>query len=250
MQSLNNLSAMLNRDNLTIKTGIVQHYVNGFVDVAIDGALVNLAVVDSVTLSLGQTVLCAVNGANGYVIGSLNGTTRAESAWYELGYGNPQAPDYKTLDTYVTDFTPIQVGFYDTASYGTKADITGSADPYSFTVGGANKYVLWYYGANAFAALTGASISKVEFRMRVTAIGAGTQVLGSHTDTAFTLTAPTFTAFSYNVTTMADTWVDITSLFTMDDSDRGFAVRTTAGANSYTSYVQPGFGTVRVTYTK
>jgi len=208
--------------------------------------------VDSVTLSLGQVVLCAVNGANGYVIGSLNGTIRAESAWYELGYNNPQAPDYKGLDTYTLELPPTSVGVYLTTGTPRTTNITGAAEPYSINTSTSIAYVSWYYGNGAFAPIAGQAISKIELRLRINAIPTAGAVLQSHTEADYSTTTPTFTALSYSASVISDTWVDVTSLVTLDGSNFGFSIRAAAGSNPsvFTEYAQAPYGTIRVTYTK
>jgi hypothetical protein len=265
MQSINNLASMLSMGNMTLKTGVVQQFVNGTVNVAIEGSVINLPVMDSVTLSLGQSVVCAVNGANGYVIGSLNGTTRSDSGWYTGGYGNPQPPDYSQEDPYTTavyQVDAVSASALRNTTY--TQSILGAADPYNATNSSVNgSWVHWYYGSGAFAPVVGTTVVKVEANLytnRDPASGGNNSAstvwtLNTHLNGVSTTSAPSVTTTgksgSYNDGTWVG-WVDVTSqLSSIVSTTASFGIALStgpAGGSNANIWVNPTYGSLRITY--
>lgn len=254
--SFNELARSLNRDQGQLKTGIVQYYNGTSADVAIEGSVVTLNVLDSVTLSLGLVVVCSIYGRTGYVIGSLGTTVRAESAYYDGGYGNPNPPDFSTVQTNTTvySYTDWAQWFGRTGSgtYGWEQDLNGggifttntgalTASPTSGEAG------FYFYGNGAFSELANAiAIQKIELYLNRTDASAAAWIY-SHTygTRPGTTTAPTIANLYQPIVIDGAAWVELpVATFGSLLQTGTFGIALQNG-----NYDAVGYGQIRVTWT-
>jgi hypothetical protein len=171
---INNLNRAYQRDVPILKTGIVQQFNLTSASVAIDGSVLELEVLDHVTLAIGQTVVCSVQGRVGLVIGSLGTTTRAQSAVFDGGLGNPTAPDVGIPQTFVAEFTPtirvVNSGFYGALAIPTST-FQGANGWYSLTATtaagattSARSFAFFYSGIDT-TLIDAVAITKIELKM-------------------------------------------------------------------------------------
>lgn len=163
-----------------VKTGILQSYSGTLAQVAIDGNVLNLPMLDTIgTPAVGSTVVCQVYGSTGYVIGSLNTNSRAASATWPGGYANPPVPNPSVPNASYSTFVPTQAGQYiDASGNNTSVSITGGQfSQNGVTADGGS----WYYGSSAFISLTGKTILSVDVYLPGLAGGNYPLNIGWHT---------------------------------------------------------------------
>jgi hypothetical protein len=164
------VASTLSKDVTKVKNGTLVYYNGSTAQVQIDGNILTLQVLDSVGTSLpvGTTVVCQVHGMTGYVIGSLGTVTRAASGTWTGSVYNPPVPRPNTFGITYSTFAPTSFGVFESL-YGTQ--LTGqnkliqSGSYYVTTALGSGNAAIksaWFYGANAFTALSGKTIKSVE----------------------------------------------------------------------------------------
>lgn len=248
MSKTNKLAKQLKPAGPKIKTGILVSYTGASATVNIDGSELLLPMLDSIstTAPIGSTVVCSVNGASGYIIGTLNNTSRTASGSYTGSYWNPPVPKPSNLGYSYTNFMPAQVGTFNIQV----VPFTVTSTTTLFANGNPGDAGFWFYGTNAFSSLTGKNIQSVEVYMSPLLLDTNTYPLTVISHKAATRPATTFTLGIGSQNSSASGWVNLGSDFVNELKTSltawgvGFSSLTTANLRPNTPY-----GTLRVGWT-
>lgn len=159
MSAKKSLSKAVKPAGPKIKTGILVSYVGSYATVNIEGSDLLLPMLDSVdtAVPVGSTMVCQVFGSTGYVIGSLNNTSRTASGAFTGNYLNAPVPRPSSLGFQYTNFTARQFGTFQTQTI--PFTVTSTTQTFA-DVNGNTGY--WFYGTNAFSSLNGRNIQTIE----------------------------------------------------------------------------------------
>lgn len=232
-----------------IKTGILVSYVGSYATVNIEGSDLLLPMLDSVdtAVPVGSTMVCQVYGSSGYVIGSLNNTSRIASDSHTGSYYNPPVPKPSTLGYNYTNFSARQYGTFNidilpftvTSTAQTFADATGNAG-------------YWFYGTNAFTSLSSKTIQSIEVFLSPIVNSSDSYPIYMLDHSATTRPSTTFTQLRGFQTVSKSGWVTLDSTILADFKANylsGFGVGFRTGVNQATLKASAPYGTLRVGWT-
>lgn len=205
---MKSLSQAIRSETAVIKTGQVNSFDVYTATVSIDGVLITLKLMDHVTVSLNRVVVCIVQGDTGFVIGTLDTTTRTPQAANESA--TPTSSKLVPTVTYGTNtYTPKSVGNWKS---GTSTGWT-SLDGRVWQTYGVDRYQgCWFYGKGRFKSLQGKTITKVQIYVRF--IVGTTATLQYHIHPSVPAGAPTTGGTPQTVTgggwvTLPNSWADV-----------------------------------------
>jgi len=237
---IQSFSKQVSKDAPVVRTGILQSY-NGYIaQVAIDGNVLNLPMLDSVsaTIPVGSTVVCQVFGASGYVIGSVNTVSRTASTTWTGGFGNPPVPKPSNAGLTFTTFAVKQA-----ATWGTPGTLTSTTVLTQDT----ESVGAWFYGANAFSSLAGKTIKSLEVYLPAlkNTTDAYPLKFNYHTSAARASYSPSFSGTTQTISSSG--WVTLSSSFVTGLSSNlsAFGLGISGTPTASISGAAP-FGTLRI----
>jgi hypothetical protein len=201
-------------------------------------------------IPVGSTVVCQVHGQTGYIIGSLNNTSRTPSGAFSGNYLNAPVPRPSNLGFSYTNFSARQVGTFGigqlpfTVVSTTALSANGNSEHAGF----------WFYGANAFSSLYGKTIETVEIFVSPLVLESDSYPVTFFPHYSATRPSTTFALGSPNQNSSNSGWVTLSTSFVNDLKVNlnawgiGFLV---SGLNQ-TANLRPAapYGTLRVGWTQ
>lgn len=155
------LSQALKSDTASVKTGSIISFDVYSAVVNVDGQNITMKLLDSVTAALNKVVVCIVQGDTGFIIGTLDTTTRTPTASTGDAVSNSNTVPSVSYGTYT--YTPNYTYVYNGTTGWESAitDLKQGITPYGTLRG------FSFYGMNRFSGLKGKTITKVQVYVKI-----------------------------------------------------------------------------------